>query len=611
MKNDIEKYRHLLWIPLIICLFWISRINYLFFHGIVEIFNITIACSIFIISWNSKKITRQPHYIFIGIALLFFAFLDLTHMFSYQGLNIFSTGNANLPTQFLISARYMESITFLCAPLFLGKNISTSLIALLYGLITAFIFAAIFQWDIFPVCYIEGSGLTAFYIISQYLICTIWLLAIITFTSHRHKMIAPSYPLFLFAIILNIASELTLILSQGVNVNDIYSFASHIFNIFSIYFVYKAIIEISLTQPYNSIFRELHKSEKQFRNIYDTAPLAFVVWNKQCEIIKWNNTAEKMFGWSSQEVMGQNFFEFLVPENKRSQMKEIAESLQKGTFANRSINDNITKNGKIITCEWNNSILKDEENNIEGYLSLGLDITEQILAGKTLAQQSEMTERFAYSIVHDLKSPSTSLYGLADLLSKKYGKSLDQKARLFIDQIMNISAQITSLVENINIFIATKELPCSIETIQLKEILTLIREEFSAQLISRNIHWSEPESIPHIRADRIAVIRVLRNFIENALKYGGENLKTIQIGYEDREDYHILLVKDDGAGLKQEELGSIFEVFQRKKNPGAIIGSGLGLAIVRELARHFKGQVWVESSFGKGACFYISISKNI
>jgi signal transduction histidine kinase len=117
--------------------------------------------------------------------------------------------------------------------------------------------------------------------------------------------------------------------------------------------------------------------------------------------------------------------------------------------------------------------------------------------------------------------------------------------------------------------------------------------------------------MPAIKADRLSILRILRNLVDNALKYGGDDLREIRIGYEKSERFHILSVSDDGIGIKGEDAEKIFEVFQRQKRPGGVEGTGLGLAIVKELAEQHSGEVWVEPGREKGTTFYVSIASSL
>jgi PAS domain S-box-containing protein len=133
----------------------------------------------------------------------------------------------------------------------------------------------------------------------------------------------------------------------------------------------------------------LRRSERRYRNVYDTAPLAFVIWDRDCHITDWNRHAEKTFGWSADEVLGRNFFEFLIPDEARPQVDKIVDDLLQGILPSHSINENLTKDGRIILCEWNNSFRYDAENRVVGGISLALDITEKMRADEKLRESEE------------------------------------------------------------------------------------------------------------------------------------------------------------------------------------------------------------------------------
>jgi K+-sensing histidine kinase KdpD len=230
---------------------------------------------------------------------------------------------------------------------------------------------------------------------------------------------------------------------------------------------------------------------------------------------------------------------------------------------------------------------------------------------QSLKQKKEMIKFFAYSVSHDLKSPATGIYGLAKRLRDRSEGSLDEKGMEYCDQILKASKQMVSLVEDINSYIVTKEASLNIEKINMKEIMREIRDEFCGILEERKIVWSEPEAMPEIWADRMALSRIFRNLLDNALKYGGKDLLEIKIGYEGNRRYHIFSLSDDGVGIEAGEEEKIFELFQRNETSKGTDGSGLGLAIIKEIAQRHGGQVWLDRQREKGAAFYVSISKNL
>lgn len=237
---------------------------------------------------------------------------------------------------------------------------------------------------------------------------------------------------------------------------------------------------------------------------------------------------------------------------------------------------------------------------------------EDVLKKKDgLLEKKNMIEFFAYSISHDLKGPAVAIHGISKLLNKKYGHILNDKGRDYCKMIQRTSEQIVTLVEKINIYAQAKVAPLNIEVFRFGGILSELKEEFSPVLKNRHINWLEPKEDHIIKADRLSITRVLRNFVDNALKYGGDNLSEIRIGYREDEDFYILSVSDDGVGIQNDQYEKIFQVFQREEASRGIAGAGLGLAIVKEVAERHGGKVWVRPGPEKGTTFHFAISKKL
>jgi len=253
----------------------------------------------------------------------------------------------------------------------------------------------------------------------------------------------------------------------------------------------------------------------------------------------------------------------------------------------------------------------DNEGNVAQIIEYSFDITERKTMEQELRDNAEKIKLFAYSVSHDLKSPLIGINGLVRLLHSQYRDRFDEKGKKYCDQILRASEQVVALIEEINLFVRTKEVPLKFESIQPKKIISMVVDEFSAFLGARQINWLEPEYIPEIRADRMSLLRVFRNLVDNALKYGGEELSEIRFGYRESKAFHILSVTDNGVGVEAEEVEKIFELFQRNRTSRGIQGTGLGLAIVKEIAEKHAGRAWAKPRSDGGVTFYLSISKDL
>jgi signal transduction histidine kinase len=253
----------------------------------------------------------------------------------------------------------------------------------------------------------------------------------------------------------------------------------------------------------------------------------------------------------------------------------------------------------------------DAHGEVVQMIEYSLDITDRKRLEQEIEEYAEKLKLFAYSISHDLKNPLIAINGLTKIIDRRYGDHFDKRGQEICGQIVKESDQALSLIEEINQFIKTKEAPFTFEELDPREIIGQVRDEFGKALASRQINWLEPESMPRVKADKLSLLRVFRNLVDNALKYGGPELGKIEIGYRQSPDHHIFSVSDDGAGISEENFEKIFGTFQRSSESANLEGLGLGLAIVKEIAARHGGQTWLERRPEKGLSFFISLSKDL
>lgn len=237
------------------------------------------------------------------------------------------------------------------------------------------------------------------------------------------------------------------------------------------------------------------------------------------------------------------------------------------------------------------------------------DLNRQL---RVLREKKEMIKFFAYSVSHDLKSPAVGIHGLARRFQERYSHALDERGRAYCDQILKAAEHMVALVDKINAYISARESRLSIEKVDVADLLSCIRDEFSEVLEERGIRWYQPDHPVMVDADRIALSRVFRNLLDNAIKYGGNGLDEIRIEYAETDKEQVFLFKDNGAGIPQKARESVFKLFHRETaSCGGADGSGLGLAIVKEIAERHGGGVSVESVPAGGAAFRLTLSKSL
>ena len=403
------------------------------------------------------------------------------------------------------------------------------------------------------------------------------------------------------------------------------------------------------------------RSNAYLENVFENSPDPIGIVDARGRFIMWNKMAAELYGYSFEEMQGKSSFDLYAD---REELNEMLDCLRREGSVKRWEIRMKRKDGSVIPVELSIGLLRSRQNHSLGSVCVARDLSdikkvladlrvsnerlrreiadrekaeeeldtyrehlEDLVRARTAElaeaneqlrlqneerrQTAEALKFFAYSVAHDLKSPTIGILGLARLIQKQYKNVLDEKGVSICSQIMRASEHIAAFVEKLNLYIAAKEGASSVERLNVSEIVEAVREEFAEKLASRKVDLVAPERDAEISADRLSILRVFRNLIDNSLKYGGDGLSTIWIGHAETDDFDIFTVADDGMGLREVDPDRLFGLFQRQRTSRGTEGAGLGLAIVKEIAKQHGGKAWVEPETGKGATFRVSISKKL
>ena len=251
-------------VPLIILLFMISRENYLLYHGLIEMLGIVVACGVFMIAFNSREFMQNNFFVFLGISFLYIAIADFLHMLAYKGMSVFPGTDANLATELWIAAGYLRAAAFLIAPVFLKSRLKMRFVFMTYSAAAVLLFLSIFYWKVFPDCFIEGSGLTPFKILSEYLIAAALSVSVIILYNKRSSFDRNIIVLLIASILFTIISGMSFTLYT--DVYGLSNFTGHILKLAAYGLIYVAVIQTGLRKPYDLLFRDLKQNEIKLQN---------------------------------------------------------------------------------------------------------------------------------------------------------------------------------------------------------------------------------------------------------------------------------------------------------------------------------------------------------
>jgi PAS domain S-box-containing protein len=355
--------------------------SYLLFHCLAELFSVVIACSIFVIAWNTRKIADNHYFLFIGIAYLFVGVVDLFHTLAYRGMGVFGGYTANLPTQLWIAARYLESVSLLAAPLFFHRKLKVYTVFAAYSLAVGLLILGIFVFRSFPDCFVDGVGLTFFKVASEYVICAILVAAIAVLLKSRDCLDVYVVKLLSASMVVTVLSEMSFTLYR--DVYGLFNMLGHYMKVVSFYLIYKAVIEKGLTQPYTTIFRELKRSEtllqqsrEEQRIIFDSDPSWIYYKNRENQFVRVNQSFADVMGMPKDRLEGRSLFDIYAREEAEASWRDDKEVVESGEPKLNIIESIETSKGRLWV-QVNKVPYRDTQGQIEGIIGFAVDITER------------------------------------------------------------------------------------------------------------------------------------------------------------------------------------------------------------------------------------------
>lgn len=298
-------------------LYFASEYNYLLFHSLAELFSVVVACGIFMVAWNSRRFLQNNYVLFLGVSYLFVGGLDLVHTLAYKGMNVFPGYGSDLPTQIWIAARYMEALSLLAAPLLIGRRLRASKALAGYAAVSVALLWAIFG-GVFPPCFVEGSGLTPFKKISEYLIAGILFGSIYALHRRREAFDRGVLKLLYASVVATIASEMAF--TVYVSAYGTSNLVGHYLKIASFLLLYRAVIMTGLREPYNLLFRDLKSSEGKYHSLFSEMLEGFAYHRMitdesgkpvDCVFLEVNNSFERLTGLNKEDIIGKRVTEVI------------------------------------------------------------------------------------------------------------------------------------------------------------------------------------------------------------------------------------------------------------------------------------------------------------
>ena len=364
---------------------------------------------------------------------------------------------------------------------------------------------------------------------------------------------------------------------------------------------------------------EMRRSEQKLHIHFEHTPLAVVEWDLDFRVTDWNPSAERIFGYSKQEAIRQHG-SFIVPPQHRQMVDQVWQELLRQDGGTRNTNDNLTKDGRTITCDWYNTPLVDESGRVLGVASLVHDVTEHLALEERLRQSQKMEAvgRLAGGVAHDFNNLLTVILGYSQILAE--GVPAGSRLADSTAQIKSAADRASGITRQLLAF--SRKTVMTPRVVNLNDIM-LNLDSLLRRLIGEDIEvlTVPANDLGAVTADPGQIEQVIMNLALNArdaMPHGGKlTLETsneqLDEAYAQRHQptvagrYVMLAVTDTGHGMSPETQARIFEPFYTTKEVGK--GTGLGLSMVYGIVKQSGGYIWVYSEPDRGTTFKIYLPR--
>jgi len=363
----------------------------------------------------------------------------------------------------------------------------------------------------------------------------------------------------------------------------------------------------------------LAQMEGRYRGLLEAAPDAMVVVNQAGEIVLLNVQAEKQFGYSRDELVGQQvkniipegFAERLIADGTRTATEALAQQIGTGIELNGRRRDG---------SEFPIEIMLSPLESAEGILVTAAirDITERkkseehlVKTVGELKRSNDELQQFAYVSSHDLQEPLRMVTSYTQLLAGRYKGRLDSDADEFIAFAVDGCNRMQGLIKDLLAYSRAGTNGKVLHEVSaenaLKEALANLRAT-----IDQSSAVVTHDALPAIRTDETQLTQVFQNLVGNAIKYHGTEVPQVHVSAtKNGGNEWTFSVRDNGLGIDPQYFERIFILFQRLHGRDEFDGTGIGLAICKKILERLGGRIWVESQPEKGSTFYFALPETM
>lgn len=356
---------------------------------------------------------------------------------------------------------------------------------------------------------------------------------------------------------------------------------------------------------------------------------AIILLDKDGIIKNWNKGAQKIKGYTADEIVGKNFRLFYRQEDRDKKLPESL--LEEATLKGKAQHEGwrLRKDGSAFWGYVVITALHNDDGSIMGFTKITRNLTERKLTEDTLKKYAERIEKhneelqrinkeldsFAYMASHDLQEPLRKIRTFSNIILSREKENFSAEAANYFDRIISSVNRMQALIDSLLNYSRAGTAQLVLEPVDLNILIQDVKKDLS-ETIREKQATVVYKHLPTVKVHRLQFHQLFFNLIENAMKYSRTNvnaeikIQTANFLNKDDKEFIRLTVEDNGIGFEQQYADDIFKLFQRLHGKSEYSGTGIGLAICKKIVENHNGQIKALGRPGKGSTFIIEMPLN-
>ena len=359
--------------------------------------------------------------------------------------------------------------------------------------------------------------------------------------------------------------------------------------------------------------KRLSELQERLAAIVESSEDAIVSKDLTGQIQSWNRGAEQLFGYTADEVIGKPIT-IIIPPDRLHEELDILGRLQRGERVEHFETIRRHKDGSLLNISLTISPVRDAQGRVVGASKVARNITQRKRQEKALKEalealtrSNEDLEQFAYSASHDLQEPLRIASAFSELLQRKFGGKLGGEGDEFIRYIVDASARMQQLLQDLRTFSQASKLnQDQVPNVDAGEVLRRSISNMKTAIDDCDAVITHGE-LPVVAMHEFQLVQLFQNIITNAIRYRSQASPVIHIDAKCSDSKCTFSISDNGIGIDPQYKEQIFGIFKRLHTTADYPGTGMGLAICQRIVERLGGRIWVESQPGRGSTFYFTL----